>query len=44
MELLEHVRIDVVGVVIEAIGNPVLCVITCEAVALHPFVPVTVTL
>ena len=43
IEVVAQVKTLVVGAVIAAVGNAVLCVMICEAVAVQPFAPVTVT-
>jgi hypothetical protein len=43
MLVVAHVNTVVVGALIVAVGTPVLCVMICAAVALHPLAPVTVT-
>ena len=43
MEVVAHVNTEVAGAVIAAVGALIFCVITCEAVAEHPFALVTVT-
>ena len=43
MEVLVQVNTVVVGAVIAAVGAVIFCVITSEAVAVHPFALVTVT-
>ena len=43
IDVVAQVNTLVVGAVMAAVGNAVLWVITCDAVAVHPLVPVTVT-
>ena len=43
MEVVKQVKIFADGMVIEALGKAILCVITCDAVAVQPLEFVTVT-
>ena len=43
MEVVVQVKTEVVGAVMAAAGTAVLCVMICEAVAVHPLAAVTVT-